>query len=121
VQIEEIESPLVSIFSLHGKSLVERKVSRGMFFRVLHPTYNPLISRAESTFLRGAAYALRRYQHDLIASAIDHMLRAPQWDIHMCIELRGLGCLDDDEHDEEAYRFLEEYEDMAQGDIYKVE
>jgi hypothetical protein len=90
-----------------------------MFFRIMHPTFNPLLTEAESTFLRGACYALRKFQHDLVAEAIDHTLRAPQLDVHMCQSLLRMGCLDRDDLDDRAYHFLEEYEAKAQGDLFE--
>jgi hypothetical protein len=118
-QLEEIESPLITLYTIHGNRLVEKKVNRGMFFRIMHPNFNPLVSNAEATFLRGACYALQKFQHDLVASTIDHLLRSPQMDVHMCTKLRELGCLDDDRRDKQGYEFLEHYEDMAQGDRYE--
>jgi len=118
-QIEEIESPVINLFMQEGQRLVPRKVRRSMFFRIMHPTFNPLLTEAESTFLRGACYALRKFQHDLVAEAIDHTLRAPQLDVHMCQSLLRMGCLDRDDLDDRAYHFLEEYEAKAQGDLYE--
>ena len=90
-----------------------------MFFRIIHPVFNPLVTSQEAVFLRGACYALHKVQCEAIAAAIDNVLRSPQMDIHMCTELLLRGCLDREDIDEEAFRFLEDYEDMAQGDAYE--
>jgi hypothetical protein len=37
----------------------------------------------------------------------------------MCHRLLELGCLDKPDHEEEAWQFLESYEDLAQGDADK--
>ena len=118
-QIEEIESPLLTLFTIRGRRLFEKKVNRDMFFRILHPTFNPLITRPESNFLRGACYAFRKLQFEQLANSIDHLLRTPQLDIHVCSKLLEMGCLDNDDLEEKAFRFLEEYEDEAQGDHFE--
>jgi hypothetical protein len=86
-QLEEIESPLITLYTIHGNRLVGKKVNRGMFFWIMHPNFNPLVSNAEATFLRGACYALQKFQHELVASTIDHLLRSLQMDVHMCTKL----------------------------------
>jgi len=118
-QITNLESPTITIFTMSGKYLVEKKVNRAMFFRIIHPTFNPLITRQEATVLRGACYALREFQHDLMAEAIDRVLRQPQMDEFVCRELLERGCLDGDGDREKAYQFLEEYEALAEGDDYE--
>jgi len=90
-----------------------------MFYRIIHPTFNPLVSRQEATLLRGACYALREFQHDIMAEAIDRLLRQPQMDQFMCGELLLRGCLEGEGDREKAYRFLEDYEAMAEGDDYE--
>jgi hypothetical protein len=118
-QIEEIESPLLTLFTIHGRRLLERKVNRDMFFRILHPTFNPLVTRSESNFLRGACYAFRKLQLEQLANSIDQLLRTPQLDIHVCSKLLAMGCLENDDLEEKAFRFLEAYEDEAQGDNFE--
>ncbi|KIM71045.1 hypothetical protein PILCRDRAFT_17447 [Piloderma croceum F 1598] len=120
-QIEEIESPLLTLYTLHGRQLCEKKVNRDMFFRIVHPTFNPLVNRAESNFLRGACYTFRKMQLEQLASSIDHLLRSPQLDIHVCSKLLAMGCLDNDDLEEKAYQFLEAYEDEAQGDNFELD
>jgi hypothetical protein len=117
-QITEAESPYFALFSLHGIQLVETRVNRAMFFRIIHPCYNPLITRIEAVFLRGACYIFQRFQQLHLAETVDLLLRSPQLDVYMCRELLELGCLDRNGKDDEAYRFLEDYEDMAQGDSF---
>ena len=118
-QLEEAEHPLVVLYTLHGNRLIKKRVNRAMFFRIIHPVFNPLVTSQEAVFLRGACYALHKVQCEAIAAAIDNVLRSPQMDIHMCTELLLRGCLDREDIDEEAFRFLEDYEDMAQGDAYE--
>lgn len=69
--------------------------------------------------LRGACYALQEFQHDIMAEAIDRILRQPQMDEYMCRELLSRGCLDGEGDRESAYKFLEEYEALAEGDDYE--
>lgn len=114
-QLMELDAPTLKLFTLHGRQLLERRVNRGLFFRVIHPTYNPLLTRVEATFLRGACYALREFHHDFVAEAVDRVLRGPQMDEYLCRELLKLGALDEDRLREEGYRFMEKYEGMAQG------
>jgi hypothetical protein len=92
-----------------------------MFFRIIHPTYNPLITQAEATFLRGACYALQKFQYTLRASTIDQVLRSPQLDVYVCTKLLAMGCLDRDDREERAFAFLESYEAQAQGDSYSAD
>ena len=120
-QLEEINSPTITLFTFRGSFLIEKKVNRAMFFRIIHPVFNPLVTRAEGVFLRGACYALRKFQHDVVATAIDNTLRSPQLDIYMCQKLMERGCLEHDGSDEAAYEFLEDYERRAQGDRANLE
>jgi hypothetical protein len=117
-QLHEIESPLITLYRRSGDRLVENPVNRAMFFRIIHPTFNPLLTSAEATFLRGACYALQRFHFTLRASTIDHVLRMPQYDAHVCFKLLGMGCLDRDDREERTFCFLEDYEAQAQGDSY---
>ena len=118
-QIKDLENPSITLYTMSGNYLFEKKVNRAMFFRIIHPTFNPLITREEATFLRGACYALRDFQHDIMAEAIDRILRQPQMDEYMCRELLARGCLDGGGDRESAYKFLEEYEALAEGDDYE--
>jgi hypothetical protein len=106
---------------MRGRQLTEKKVSRAMFFRIIHPTFNPLVTNAEAIFLRGACYSLRKFQFNTIATAIDELLRSPQLDTHVCQKMLARGWLDQDGVSDEAFRFLEEYEDLAQGDDFAEE
>ena len=83
-QIEEIESPLIMLFTMRDRRLTEKKVSRAMYFRVMHPTFNPLVTRSEAVFLRGACYSFRKFESNTLATAIDTVLRSPQLDTHVC-------------------------------------
>ena len=89
-----------------------------MFFHIIHPTFNPLITHQEAVFLRGAAYSLHRFHHDDVAYAIDSMLCSPQLDVHVCINLLVCGSLDDPHREHVGWKFLEEYERSAQGDNF---
>jgi hypothetical protein len=120
-QIEEAESPLISLYAMHNRQLTEKQVSRAMFFRVIHPTFNPLVTHSEAVFLRGACYILRKFQHTSVATAIDNLLRSPQLDTHVCQKMLARGWLDRDGVEDEAFRFLESYEDLAQGDNFADE
>jgi hypothetical protein len=73
----------------------------------------------EGVFLRGGCYALHKVQCEAITAAIDNVLCSPQMDIHMCMELLLCGCLDREDIDDKAFQFLEDYEEMAQGDAYE--
>ena len=55
-----------------------------MYFRVMHPTFNPLVTRSEAVFLRGACYSFRKFESNTLATAIDTVLRSPQLDTHVC-------------------------------------
>jgi len=118
-QVSNISSPVITLYTMSGRHLYEKKVNRAMFYRIIHPTFNPLVSRQEATLLRGACYALREFQHDIMAEAIDRLLRQPQMDQFMCGELLLRGCLEGEGDREKAYRFLEDYEAMAEGDDYE--
>lgn len=90
-----------------------------MFFQIIHPVFNLLVTSQEGVFLQGAYYALHKVQCKAIVAAIDNVLCSPQMDVHMCTELLLHGCLDQEDIEEEAFQFLEDYEDMAQGDAYE--
>jgi hypothetical protein len=115
-EVEELKSPDFVLYTTRGRQLVECHVNRDMFFRILHPTFNPLITRSEATFLRGACYALRRYRQEQLAIAVDRLLRTPHVDEFLCRELHGRGCLEeDDDRLDLAKKILEQYEEMALG------
>ena len=114
--VEELEDARYLLYNVREESLAKKYVDRGDFFRSLHPVYNPLIKESEATFLRGAAYAYYRYNQAALADAIDQVLRTPHFDFHLCRELLELGCLDEFGRDEQAYRFMENYEAHAKGD-----
>ena len=117
-QIEEIESPLITLYTMHDRQLMEKRVSRAMYFRVMHPTFNPLVTDSEAVFLRGACYSFRRFQFNNFAASIDNLLRSPQLDTHVCQTMLDKGWLDREGVSIEAFRFLESYEDLAQGDNF---
>jgi hypothetical protein len=75
-------------------ALVEATINRDYFFRALHPYYNPLMDAGQATFLRGASYYFRRVQQNVLADAIDVLLRSPQYDDFYCRKLLEIGCLD---------------------------
>jgi len=112
-QIAELESPTIDLFVLKNQCLISHQVDRRTFFRILHPTYNPLFTTQEATFLRGACYALRGFQQECVATSLDRLLRLPQLDEYMCRTLLEMGCLDREGLDSAATGFLERYEDMA--------
>jgi hypothetical protein len=114
--VEELEEPKLSLHVVRDWRLEKKYVDRGIFFRSLHPIYNPLVKDSEATFLRGAAYAYYRFKQDAIADTLDQVLRSPHYDFHLCQELLELGCLDEFGRDQQAYAFLEDYEAHAQGD-----
>ena len=114
-QLKEAHSKTITLFTEEGNRLVEKEVSRYLFFRIIHPTFNPLITRREARFLRSACYAMHSFQHDVVATGIDNALRTPQLDMHLCERLLEKGCLEEDGDDAEAFRILEEYEGNAQG------
>lgn len=114
-QLEELFSPNLTVFVLEGRKLIEKNVDRDTFFRVLHPTFNPLLDPFEATFLRGAAYFFRAYQYDSIAETIDRVLRSPQLDDYVCTNLLLRGFLRRSMRSE-ALAFLEEYEAQAVGE-----
>jgi hypothetical protein len=120
-QLEEIESPLITLYTMRDRHLTEKKVSRAMYFRIIHPTFNPLVTHSEAVFLRGACYALHKFQFTSIASAIDNVLRSPQLDTHVCQKMLAHGWLEREGVEDEAYSFLESYEDLAQGDNFTEE
>jgi hypothetical protein len=115
-QRAEVESPNILVFSIVDRKLAAHRVDRDLFFRILHPTFNPLFTRAEATFLRGACYILRASRHEGVARSVDDLLRHPQMDEFLCSKLLGLGCLDREDREKEAIRALEKYEDMADGE-----
>jgi hypothetical protein len=115
-QRAEAESPNILVFSIMDRRLVGHQVDRDLFFRVIHPTFNPLFTRAEATFLRGACYILRASRHEGVARSVDDLLRHPQMDEFLCLKLLERGCLDREDREEAAMRTLEEYEDMADGE-----
>jgi len=115
--VEELDDPRFTLYVARGDEKLEKKyVDRGNFFRGLHPVYNPLITDREAMYFRGAAYAYYRFRQDAIADTIDQLLRSPHYDHHLCRELLELGCLDQYGKDEQAYQFLEQYEDHAKGE-----
>ena len=118
-QLKEVKHPLVILYTLHGHRLIKKRVNHAMFFQIMHPVFNPLVTSQEGVFLQGACYALHQVQCKAIMAAIDNVLHSPQMDVHMCTELLLHGCLDQEDTDEEAFQFLEDYEDMAQGDVYE--
>jgi hypothetical protein len=120
-QLEEIESPRITLYTVYDRHLREKKVSRAMFFRVMHPTFNPLITNSEAVFLRGACYSFYKFQYITMATAIDNLLRSPHLDTYVCQKMLACGWLDREGFDDEAFRFLEEYEDLAQGDRFVEE
>jgi hypothetical protein len=111
-----LDDPRFTLYVVRGEKLEKKYVERGNFFRSLHPVYNPLVTEQEAVYFRGAAYAYYRFRQDAIADTIDQVLRAPHYDYQLCRELLELGCLDAYGHDERAYQFLEQYEDLAKGD-----
>jgi hypothetical protein len=117
-QIAEIESPLITLYRRRGNHLIKMPVDRAMFFRIIHPAFNPLFTKSEAIFLRGACYIFQQLQYTLRASTIDHVLRTPQFDSHVCFKLLGMGCLDRDDREDQAFGFLADYEAQAQGDSY---
>jgi hypothetical protein len=117
-QLQELDSSRISLFTLKGRHLMPCQVNRDMFFRIIHPTFNPLLTRREATFLRGACYALRAFRFEQVAEAVDILLRTPQLDEHLCRELLAHRCLEVEERMGEAKRILEQYEGLAEGDCY---
>lgn len=73
-QWAEAESSTILLFSLVDQKLVDYRINRDLFFRVLHPTFNPLFSKSEATFLRGVCYILWASQHKSIAELVDILL-----------------------------------------------
>jgi hypothetical protein len=118
---KELESQEISLFSLKGRQLISHQVNRSMFFRILHPTFHPLITRDEATFLRGACYALQQFRFTHAAETVDRLLRTPQLDEHLCRRLFERGCFEQMDGLEEAERILEIYEDRAGGDAQGIE
>jgi hypothetical protein len=115
--VEELDDPKFTLYVARGDEKLEKKyVDRANLFRGLHPVFNPLITDREATYFRGAAYAYYRFRQDAIADTIDQLLRSPHYDHHLCRELLELGCLDQYGKDEQAYQFLELYEDHAKGE-----
>jgi hypothetical protein len=47
---------------------------------------------------------------------MDHILHSPHFDYQLCRKLPKLGCLDDHSKEDEAYRFLEYYEEHTEGE-----
>jgi hypothetical protein len=94
-QSAELKRTLITMFvSGPNGALVEATINRAHFFRVLHPYYNPLMDAGQATFLRGASYYFRRVQQNVLADAIDVLLRSPQYDDFYCRKLLEIGCLD---------------------------
>jgi len=120
-QLEEIESPLITLYTIRDRHMRQKRVSRAMFFRVMHPTFNPLVTNAEAVFLRGACYSLYKFHYNTMATAIDNLLRSPHLDTYVCQKMLASGWLDREGCDDEAFRFLERYEDLAQGDQFAEE
>ena len=120
-QLEEIESPLITLYTMRDHHMRQKRVSRAMFFRVMHPTFNPLIMNAEAVFLGGACYSLYKFQYNTMATTIDNLLQSPHLDTYVCQKMLASGWLDREACDDEAFHFLERYEDLAQGDQFVEE
>lgn len=114
-QRRELYEPQITVYFMKGRLLVEQKVDRMMFFRILHPTFNPLVLRSEATLLRGACYILRQIRQGQAADAVDRLLRTPQLDEYLCRELLDRGCLEEEEQMARAKGILEMYESSATG------
>lgn len=112
-QIAELESLTIDLFILRNQQLISHKVDHHTFFQVLHPTYNPLFTRQEATFLQGACYALQGFQQEGIMTSLDWLLRLPQLDEYLCKRLLDMGSLNKDGLDNAAITFLERYKEMA--------
>jgi hypothetical protein len=118
-QILELKRSMLNMFVLDkNNSLVDTHIDREYFFRRLHPSYNPLVTRSEASFLRGACYYFRRIQQHTIANTIDILLRTPQYDNFYCRKLLELGCLDTKNtfQRERALYYVEKYENQALDD-----
>jgi len=97
-----------------GKSAC-RKHSTGKCCFISPPTFNPLITRKKQCFCEVQLTPCHRFHHDDVAYAIDSMLRSPQLDVHVCVNLLACGSLDDPRREHVGWKFLEEYERSAQG------
>jgi hypothetical protein len=96
-QLMEMRRPSITVFiTRENGTLAETTLNRAFFFEKLHPIHNPFLSSNEATFLRGACYHFRRLQQNVLAEAIDVLLRSPQYDMVYCRRLRELGLLDTD-------------------------
>lgn len=117
-QIAQCESQCQTIFIFQGRNLVPRRVNRQFLFRVLHPTFNSLITDNESTFLRAACYHFRKTQQEEIASTIDNILRTPQYNEYLCRDLLVRGLLDDtsDAAEIRAMYCIESHDNLARGE-----
>lgn len=119
-QIAECESPHITLYTFRGPHIVPARVKREIFFRVLHPCHNSLVTRAEACFLRGACYSLRRSGQDQVAEAMDRMLCTPQYNDFHCRSLLERGLLDDRRRKESAARIFEDHKSNAIGDQYDL-
>jgi hypothetical protein len=117
-QLKELDSSTIDLYVCQGEQLIAVRVDRSMFFRIIHPTFNHLVTRDEASFLRGACYALRDFRHEQIALSVDRLLRTPHYDETLGRDLLENGCLGPEERVEKAKSILEDYECMAEGDWY---
>lgn len=118
-QILELNRTTINMFTTDTKnSLVESTIDREYFFRKLHPVYNPLVTKSEAAFLRGACYHFRRLQQHVLANSIDVLLRTPHYDNCYCRQLLELGCLDQYNtfQRQRACAFIKHHEDRAIDD-----
>lgn len=115
IQPDDLDLPVLTLFTVRGRRLLPFRVNRGTFFRVIHPCFNPLITEEEASYLRGACYLLHHYSSDEMASSVDILLRTPQMDEFLCRELLAAGCLDKPGMEETTIKVLERYEGLARG------
>jgi hypothetical protein len=120
-QIAELKRSHITMFVTGADgALMESTIDRQFFFRTLHPYHNPFVHDYEATFLRGACYHFRRIQQNILADAIDVLLRSPQYDDFYCRKLLEIGCLDLQTplHRRRALDYIRLYEDeiLADGD-----
>jgi hypothetical protein len=94
-QLEELRRPLITMFLTDSSgALRESTLDRQFFFSTLHPCFNPFLRPSEATFLRGACYHFRQLQQNVMADAVDVLLRSPQYDDFYCRKLLEIGCLE---------------------------
>lgn len=118
-QITELNRININMFTTNTKnSLVDSTIDREYFFRKLHPVYNPLVTKSEATFLRGACYHFRRLQQHVLANSIDVLLCTPHYDDYYCRQLLELGCLDHHTtfQRQRACAYIKRHEDRAIDD-----